>query len=289
MSASLNSVFQRVGQMPVIPVTKPAVSVVVPMVQETDEEIDTRIRERFDVLQLLTESTISGSNRALIVSGPAGLGKSYNVEKTLEANYGSPDTGDYTIVKGFIRATGLYRILHTYRNSGNVIVFDDADNILNDEISLNLLKAACDTTERRNLSWRAETNMKDENGDTLETNFVFDGSIIFISNYNFDNMIASNHKLSPHLAAMVSRANYIDLTMNTKRDHIIRIKQVVDSGMFNGKLTDSQTKEVVNYIVTNQDSMRELSLRMAIKVANIMCDSPNDWRRICNVTCRKPK
>lgn len=290
MSASIANVFHRVGQNPVLPVTKaPTTSVVVPMVQETDEEIDARIRERFDILQLLTESTINGSNRALIVSGPAGLGKSFTVEKTLEANYGSPDNGDYTIVKGFIRATGLYRILHTYRNEGNVIVFDDADNILNDEISLNLLKAACDTTERRFLSWRAETNMKDENGDTLETNFEFNGSIIFISNINFDRSIENNSKLSPHLAAMISRANYVDLTMNTKRDHIIRIKQVVKSGMFDNVLTKAQTDDVLNYIFDNQDSMRELSLRMAIKVANIMKDNPGDWRRICNVTCRKPK
>jgi hypothetical protein len=102
-------------------------------------------------------------------------------------------------------------------------------------------------------------------------------------------MIESGHKLSPHLAAMVSRANYIDLTMNTKRDYLIRIKQVVGDGMFAGKLTSEQTNHVMEYITEYQDSMRELSLRMAIKIANTMIDSPNDWRRICNVTCRKPK
>ena len=48
---------------------------------ETDDEIEQRISERFDILEALTDSCISGDSRALIVSGPAGLGKSYTVEK----------------------------------------------------------------------------------------------------------------------------------------------------------------------------------------------------------------
>ena len=51
---------------------------------ETDEEIMERIAERFDILKSMTEATINGDVRGMIVTGPPGVGKSYIVETTLE-------------------------------------------------------------------------------------------------------------------------------------------------------------------------------------------------------------
>jgi hypothetical protein len=51
---------------------------------ETDEEVMTRIGERFDILDQMTKATIAGDVRAMIVVGPPGVGKSYGVEKQLE-------------------------------------------------------------------------------------------------------------------------------------------------------------------------------------------------------------
>ena len=53
---------------------------------ETDEQIHAKLNERFEVLNELVQGSIDGDVRAIIVSGPAGLGKSYSVEKLLEAN-----------------------------------------------------------------------------------------------------------------------------------------------------------------------------------------------------------
>ena len=132
---------------------------------ETDEEIDARISERFEILDVLTEATTVGNSRALIVSGPAGLGKSYTVEKRL-ADW-DPNEINHTIVKGYVRATGLVKLLYQYRNAGQVIVFDDADAIFFDDVSLNLLKAVCDTTERRRVSWLSEGKLFDDDTATL--------------------------------------------------------------------------------------------------------------------------
>jgi hypothetical protein len=255
-----------------------------PKIIESDEAIQARIRERFSVMDDLIKMSIGGKARGLVISGPAGVGKSHNVKRNLSVI--SDDR--YTISTGFIRATGLYRLLYNHRGKDNVIVFDDSDSLFLVEDSLNLLKNALDTNDERILSWRAETNMKDDAGDALPTEFLFEGSIIFITNKDFDAMIANNDKFSVHYEAFISRSYYIDLAMRSRRDYLIRIKDVIDNeGMLSDKLNPNQIKEVLSYIETNLYTLREVSLRIAGKIAGIMNEFPNSWERNCNVTCRK--
>lgn len=251
---------------------------------ETDEQIDARIAERFEILDVLTESCMVGNSRALIVSGPAGLGKSYTVEKTL-AEW-DPNGINHVIIKGYVRATGLVKLLYQFREAGQVIVFDDADTIFFDDTSLNLLKAVCDTTERRRVSWLSEGKLVDEEtGEVIPRSFDFDGTIIFISNYDFDAMIDKGHKLAPHFNALISRSHYIDLAMKTRRDYLIRIRQVIRQGMLED-LSEAQRNDVIAFIERNHTRLREMSLRMAIKIGNLRRMN-DDWERLANVTCCK--
>jgi hypothetical protein len=249
---------------------------------ETDEQIDARIAERFQILDLLTEACMIGNSRSLIVSGPAGLGKSFTVERTL--GQWDPNGVNHTIVKGYVRATGLIKLLYQFREEGQVVVFDDADTIFFDDTSLNLLKAVCDTTERRRVSWLSEGKLMDEEtGEIIPRTFDFEGTIIFITNYDFDQMIEKGHKLAPHLNAMISRSHYIDLALKTRRDYLVRIRQVIREGMLS-ELTVEQRNDVMSYIERNHARLRELSLRMAIKIGNLRKSNDN-WERLCNVTC----
>lgn len=251
---------------------------------ETDEQIESRLSERFDILEVLTDACIVGNARALIVSGPAGLGKSYTVEKKL--NEWDPNEINHTIVKGYVRATGLVKLLYQYRAAGQVIVFDDADAIFFDDVSLNLLKAVCDTTERRRVSWLSEGILIDEEtADRIPRSFDFDGTIIFISNYDFDAMIDKGHKLAPHLQALVSRSHYIDLAMKTRKDYLVRIRQVIKQGLLSD-LSFNERSDVIMFIENNHESLRELSLRMALKLGNIRKTTPN-WDKIAKITCCK--
>lgn len=252
---------------------------------ESDEVIESRIAERFDVLDELTSAVTCGEARSLIVSGPAGLGKSYSVEKSLSV--WDPNEVNHTFVKGFVRATGLYKMLYQYREAGQVIVFDDADAIFFDDNALNLLKAVCDTTETRKVSWLAETNMIDsEAGERIPRSFTFDGSIIFITNLDFDQLIERGHKLAPHLEALVSRSHYIDLAMKSRNDYLIRIRQVIKQGLLNN-LTLDERNDVIDFIESNSSILRELSLRMAIKLANVRKTNPINWKRTARITCCK--
>lgn len=249
---------------------------------ETDEQISARLSERFDVLASFVEAAVEGACRALIVSGPAGLGKSFTVEEGLAKRL---KEGQYTITKGYVKTTGLYKLLYQHRHENSVIVFDDADSILFDDISLNILKAACDTTDRRRVSYLAETNMIDEDSaERIPRTFDFDGTIIFITNLDFDSLVSTGHRLAPHLSALMSRSHYIDVGMKTKRDYIVRIKQVVAMGLLSS-LSEEAKNDVVQFIEVNRENLRELSLRMALKVASIRERNPVNWERVARVTC----
>jgi hypothetical protein len=254
-----------------------------PPVPETDKEIRTRLSERFDVLQRFTMAAINNDIRALIVSGPPGLGKSFTVEKTIEKL--ELDESQFVVVKGYLTAASLYRLLYQYRRSENVLVFDDADSIFYDDNSLNFLKTACDTTEIRKLSYMSERQMMTDGGESVPTSFVFDASVIFITNLDFDTMISAGHRLEKHLSALISRSHYIDLTLKTRRDYIVRIKQVIDEGLLSD-MPEDHVIEILDFIEANQAKLRELSLRMAVKLAQIRrMHLDEEWEAIARVTC----
>ena len=254
---------------------------------ETEDQILARLETRFSAMDLMTEATCFGPNRSLIISGPAGLGKSYGVMKTLEI---AEERGYVPIViKGYIRPTGLYKLLYENRFKKCIVVFDDADSIFSDDVCLNLLKAACDMTEKRRLHWLTETKMEDEDGERLPRSFEFDGSIIFITNYDFDELIAKGSKLAPHFEALISRSHYLDLAMKTKKDYVVRIKQVVfGKGMLSREgFTDSEAREIVSFVETNTDRLRELSLRMVVKLAGLFRMNRASWKDLAAVTCMR--
>ena len=248
---------------------------------ESDMEIWNKLEKRFRVLETLTDHCLNGSARSLIVYGPAGLGKSYTVETAL-----AKSAKNYTIVKGGSTKIGLLRTLYKYRTKGDVIVFDDCDSILLDLECISLLKAACDTTETRSISYMTNDKISpDGELGTIPSTWDFHGTIIFITNTDFEN---TAKKLVDHTSAMISRSHYIDLKMTTRRDYIIRIKQVVAQGLFkNLALTVDQIKDVMDYIDSHQDSLRELSLRMALKLGGLRKDSPDIWTDLADVTCTR--
>lgn len=250
--------------------------------EETDAEIDKRIAERFDVLKTMVHSCINTDSRATIISGPPGLGKSFEPEKILKE--WDPTGAKYTIVKGFVRATGLFKMLYKHRLPGQVLVFDDADSVFFDDTSLNLLKAALDTTEKRVVSYLSETIFVDEDtGEPLPKRFEFEGTVIFITNYDFDEMIATGHRFAKHMEAMRDRAHYIDMQMKTRRDYIVRIGQVFKEGLLDN-LGDKAKKEIMEFMKKNIDNLKQVSIRTAIKIGQHYKVHPTKWQAMAKVT-----
>ena len=259
--------------------------------KETDQEIMDRMRDRFEILDDMTRAVKAGKVRAMIVTGPPGVGKSFGVEKVLSkhdvfANVANDEKlKKYEVVKGAMSALGLYSKLYHYKDAKNILVFDDCDSVLLDDLSLNILKAALDTSSKRMIHWNTDSHLLRREG--VPDSFEFKGGAIFITNIKFDHV--KSKKLRDHLEALESRCHYLDLTIDTTREKILRIEQVVNEcGMLDKyEFEDYQKSEVVDFVKDNVSRLRELSLRTVLKVADLKHGFPDKWKSVAEVTCMR--
>ena len=258
---------------------------------ETDEEILERLRTRFEILEDMTRAVKAGDVRAMIVTGPPGVGKSFGVEKVLSKHDVFANIADdkklkkYEVVKGAMSAIGLYSKLYEFSDKKSILVFDDCDSVLLDDLSLNILKAALDTSKKRTIHWNTDSRLLRSEG--VPNSFEFKGGAIFITNIKFDHV--KSKKLKDHLEALESRCHYLDLTIDTEREKVLRIKQVVtECGMLDDyELSDIQKLEVVDFVDANKRRMRELSLRTVLKVADLCASMPTKWKAVAEMTCMR--
>ena len=263
-----------------------------PVVTETDEEAMDRIKTRFDILDDMSKATIAGDIRAMIVSGPPGVGKSYGVEQQMEkASLFDQLTNSrtrYEVVKGAMTALGLYAVLYKYSDAKNVLVFDDCDSVFADDLALNILKAALDSGKSRKICWNSDSSLLNREG--IPNSFEFKGSAIFITNLKFDNI--KSKKLQDHLEALQSRCHFLDLTIDNARDKMLRIKQVdrdCTDGLFaDYKFKNGEPEMIFDFMEENAGKLREVSMRMALKIADLFKIQKNDnWKMLAESTCMR--
>ena len=261
-----------------------------PEVTENEEQAIERIASRFSILDEMADAVATSKVRAMIVSGPPGIGKSYGVEKALEKQNMFEDIAGkarrFEMVKGAMSAIGLYKKLYEHSAKGHVVCFDDCDAILYDDLALNLLKAALDTTPRRTLHWNTESRTLMAEG--MPNSFEFNGGVIFITNIKFDNV--KSKKLQDHLQALQSRCHYLDLTIDSMRDRMLRIKQICRAGMLEKYHMPAETEQdLIQFIIDNKHRLREISLRMVLKIADLWKMKPDGYKQLAENTCMKPE
>jgi hypothetical protein len=261
------------------------------LAQVTDDEILERMRVRFNILDDMTRAVKKGDVRAMIVTGPPGVGKSFGVEKVLARHDVFADVAQnsklkkYEVVKGAMSAIGLYSKLFEYSDAKSILVFDDCDSVLLDDLSLNILKAALDSSKKRMIHWNTDSRLLRSEG--VPNSFEFKGGAIFITNIKFDNV--RSKKLRDHLEALESRCHYLDLTIDTEREKILRIKQVVtECGMLDDyEFSDLEKQVLIDFVDLNKKKLRELSLRTVLKIADLKRSMPANWRAVAEVTCMR--
>ncbi len=257
----------------------------------TDDEIMERLRTRFNILDDMTRAVKKGDVRAMIVTGPPGVGKSFGVEKVLSKHDVFADVAQneklkkYEVVKGAMSAIGLYSKLYEYSDKKSILVFDDCDSVLLDDLSLNILKAALDSSKKRMIHWNTDSRLLRSEG--VPNSFEFKGGAIFITNIKFDNV--RSKKLRDHLEALESRCHYLDLTIDTEREKLLRIRQVVsECGMLDDyEFSDLEKEVLIDFVDDNKKKLRELSLRTVLKIADLKRSMPGNWRAVAEVTCMR--
>ena len=251
------------------------ISVAVAAAVEKSNKYD--INTRFGFVEKLVNMVATGVQPSAVITGEGGLGKTYTVTKTLEAN-GFKDISDladfqvgsvintrkcFTMVKGYSTAKGLYRTL--FENNKSIVVFDDCDAVLKDPVALNLLKGALDSYGKRIISWNAD--MKD---DDLPRSFEFTGRVIFISNMDQDRIYQ----------AIRSRSMMIDLSM-TLDQKIDRMEFIAKSDEFLPEYDATVKADALKLIRSIKTECKEISLRTLIAVSKIRA-SNKDWKDLAS-------
>lgn len=229
------------------------------------------LEKRYANVESYIKQIANGKIHNLIVNGPPGVGKTHSVENYL-SKYAQ---GKYKIVKGHMTPLSLYGNLYFHREQNSVLVLDDIDSVFKKIEGVNLLKAAIDTSPVRRISWESTTPLK---GVGIPTSFEFKGSVILVSNIGFNGHSKGN--LSAHLDALKDRSYKIIVADNSKEScfkqvcFMVTQKELLSS--FN--LTKRQEYSLLEYMESNLEKFNKVSLRTAVKLAQLMAINAQDWR-----------
>ena len=253
---------------------------VVPKTQVVKQAPKFSINERFEFLENFVGMVARREIPSLIMSGDGGLGKTFTVNKTLKHagmisyddlsaegttfSLDPANTKVYRTIKGYTTPKGLFRTL--YENRNKVIIFDDTDSVFKNDTSVNLLKAALDSYDKRIISWNSESFGGD---DDLPKSFEFTGCIIFITNKDLESIDQ----------AVRSRALCVDVSMTTD-EKIDRMRQIVMTGEFMPNYADAHKFAALGFIESVKDDLTgALSLRSLITVTKVAASGSENWKR----------
>lgn len=250
----------------------------------TDAQLLSDIQDRYQMMTKLGQGATTGSVRGMIVSGRPGVGKTFELERILQDKKDRfPNTFAFEHLKGTVSPINLYKKLYDYGQNGNVLLIDDADDVFFDPTSLNLLKAALDSSTTRRIGWHTESAALKENGEQrYPTSFDYNGSVVFITNVDFQSVIdeGKQKKIVPHLEALMSRSLYLDLKIHSLRALSVWVSYIVNTKNIlvnHFGLTKEQQKSATDWMRDNALNMRTFSIRDSLKIGQFIKTDPNRW------------
>lgn len=253
----------------------------------SDEEVLLDLEERFSILSDLTTGVVQNSVRALTVTGAPGVGKTYTIEAILD-NAKEQNNIEYEIVRGALSAISLYKMAYRLRHKGSVLVLDDADSIFNDEEALNILKALCDSSTVRKVSWAKESRYLDE--EDIPRSFQFNGAVIFVSNLDFQRFVdEGKNKYAQHFEALMSRSMYLDLRLHTRAELGVWVEHVAKNRhiFVREEITPDEGEQVLEFLREHRNNLRELSIRTLLKTIQLL-KAHDNWRSVAKILLTKP-
>ncbi len=256
--------------------------------EESVEEASRRIANKYAALERLSVSAINCQIPSLIASGPPGMSKTHTVDHALlnsnrrlhDGCTPLDDASDfYDKISGGCTGPGLFQSLWYMRNGGLTVV-DDCDSVYEETQTMNLIKVATDSSKKRIINWRKQAAWLEQYN--MERSFEFKGSIIFLTNIDFEVLIKKNGKDSEHFRALIDRARYLCLTIRTHRDFMIRIRQVCSGpdGMLQRiyGLTEAESEMLLEFVEEHKARFYNLSMRLIQQLAQDFIADPNLWK-----------
>ena len=234
-----------------------------------------RLEGKLNTVEGICKDIAQGKTGGLVLSGPPGVGKTYSVMSFLAKH--KKKSGHHYIFKGKITPFNIYPTLYRYRETGDVVVFDDAD--INDLDAINLLKAAGDTTPGPRLVSYESTSV-DKLG--IDRNFMFSGGIVILTNKAFEDEKRMRH----HYAALSDRLHNVRLANFNKVDAMMMIyyMTIKRDVLKQYNFTAEQVADILCYIRENKNWLKHMSLRTLFKIADEVRKNPTNWTVFCDAT-----
>ena len=212
------------------------------------------VREQFEMIDHITGMVIDGTAPAFLLTGMAGIGKTWTVRNQLE-EYGMKQNLDYKWISGKASSMGLYEVLQ--KNPTGMNVFDDCDDVLKDSGALNILKTALDLKQTKTISWPGQGTKRAK----LEPEFEFSGQVIFISNLNFADLAD----------ALTSRTFKVDVQL-TPEQVIEKIQLIIKEITPNGLSMSMEYKEdALEALISLKDDILALGKNLDIRAFEKAC------------------
>jgi hypothetical protein len=207
----------------------------------------------------------------MILSGPPGVGKTHSVEGYLSKHCQTR----YKVIKGHMTVFSLYGQLFLMKDQGNVLVLDDVDSAFSKIEGLNILKAALDTTASRTISWQSASSLVGACG--LPQQFTFSGSVILITNEGRGHF---NKKLTNHYEALRDRTYHLKIASDSAESKLHQINFMIlrRNLLADFRLTNELIIDILDYINENYQKFEDLSLRTAIKAADLAKIYGSEWK-----------
>ena len=261
------------------------------MITKHKNPIVQEVIENFQTVELMsrifTSPKVPSATRGLLISGDAGMGKTYYTMKGL---YEGTDPSNIEYVKGSsITAAALYAKLFLCKDQGKVLVLDDVDIIHKSKQELmtiaDLLKGATEMTSgERIIGWERARQIPMFKELGCDKPFDFQGSVVWITNDSFEDI---SKKLKGHWHAISSRFTQIPIRLeeHEKLSYSLYLAEEVGLLTYNCEVKDGgYSQEIVDttlqYVRKKYKVFKEMSPRVLIKIADTMETYPSHWEML---------
>jgi hypothetical protein len=252
-----------------------------PMVKKNEQTLDDKVKffeETMEDIYDISRKVGAGAFNSLFISGRAGTGKTYNVERALK-DEGLEEDEDYMLISGAVSVIMMYKKMYQFRNK--TLIFDDCDAVFRDENGRNILKAALDTKKVRRISYLKKSSLvfdpKDYENDPqgeyeqienglVPAYFEFAGRVIFISNLEKD-------KADPD-GAIRSRSYLIDVDPDDAT--LMERMRLLLPHLEPKEMPLSEKEEIFDFMQQAND----ISMRTFVKAAGLKSAGLKNWKRM---------
>ena len=199
----------------------------------------------YDTLKQYTDAFGDGRISLLVIKGRGATGKSHIVANSVEDS-------DCLQFNGHATPLSIYLGLHDSPDS--LVVFDDVDSLINNKITVSLLKQICEMNKKKTIRYNT-TYRIGEGG--IPSSFISTNKVCLICN--------DFKRVGKNIRALLTRAIFIDF-WPTNQEILNQLKGFKDLDL-----------EIFSYLKANSKTIGSIHFRIYIKCKELK-NADLDWK-----------